>query len=196
MNAGNDNVQCSPLSRGRRPKEINCCLVLSCLSPPPPQAPCPCPPPPPPPPRATQTFPTLTLVPPPPPPSSPCRPPPPPPTTTPSPPAPCRSDVLASTLHSRLMTLPKDRWRLKQESRNGFRLVRSKVLRSLRHVPLVRKSVSSHYLPILREDFFLCHRSTMKRKCRPIVRKTFVSKSGAHMGFDEHYKMLPGTVAI
>ena len=27
MNAGNDNVQCSPLSRGRRPKEINCCLV-------------------------------------------------------------------------------------------------------------------------------------------------------------------------
>ena len=31
MNAGNDNVQCSPLSRGRRPKEINCCLVLSCV---------------------------------------------------------------------------------------------------------------------------------------------------------------------
>ena len=29
MNAGNDNVQCSPLSRGRRSKEINCCLVLS-----------------------------------------------------------------------------------------------------------------------------------------------------------------------
>ena len=29
MNAGNDNVQCSPLSRGRRPKEINCCLVSS-----------------------------------------------------------------------------------------------------------------------------------------------------------------------
>ena len=27
MNAGNDNVQCSPLSRARRPKEINCCLV-------------------------------------------------------------------------------------------------------------------------------------------------------------------------
>ena len=33
MNAGNDNVQCSPLYRGRRPKEINCCLLLS-LSPP------------------------------------------------------------------------------------------------------------------------------------------------------------------
>ena len=29
MNAGNDNVQCSALPRGRRPKEINCCLVLS-----------------------------------------------------------------------------------------------------------------------------------------------------------------------
>ena len=29
MNAGNDNVQCFPLSRGRRPKEINCCLVFS-----------------------------------------------------------------------------------------------------------------------------------------------------------------------
>ena len=29
MNAGNDNVQCFPLSRDRRPKEINCCLVLS-----------------------------------------------------------------------------------------------------------------------------------------------------------------------